>query len=67
MVRLPTWRAVTSFAEPEKPPKAMEGSACIGLSLGLSKRHNPLCCDKYNKLFSICKTIIYAIFNKALR
>ena len=29
MLRPPTWRAVTPFADPEKPPKAMEGSAII--------------------------------------
>ena len=28
-LRPPTWRAVTPFADPEKPPKAMEGSAIM--------------------------------------
>ena len=29
MLRPPTWRAVTPFADPENPPKAKEGSAII--------------------------------------
>lgn len=53
MLRPPTKRAVTPLAEPENPPKAMEGSAIIVLYRLKFQVKHPITLHKYTKLFCI--------------